>query len=101
MKAGAGVYEKGKLYLFKDWSDYDSGDGSLDYGTFGSNATNFYYGDDGNGIGRLAGKITDVKIVIGGYWGRKTPSIFTYFWIQDGNGGGWLPTTWIGTTGLN
>jgi hypothetical protein len=101
MKAGAGVYEKDKLYLFKDWSDYDSTDGSLDYGMFGSNATNFYYKDDGSGIGRLAGKITDVKIVIGGYWGRQTPSIFTYFWVQDGKSGGWLPTTWIGTTGLN
>lgn len=101
MKAGTGVYEKGKLYLFKDWSDYDSTDGSLDYGTFGSNATNFYYGGDRSGIGRIDGKITDIKIVIGRYYGKSTPDIFTYFWIQTKSGGGWLPTTWIGTTGLN
>jgi len=70
--------------------------GNIDPGVFSRNFSNIYWDNVKKGSS-LNVKITAVKFIVGPYYGKPEPNVFTYVYctVPNTDKGFWVPTTWI------
>ena len=97
IRNGIGAYKDNQWRGYQQVNtNYVDSKGNIDPGVFSRNFSNIYWDNVKKGSS-LNVKITAVKFIVGPYYGKPEPNIYTYVYCTTPNTdkGFWVPTTWI------
>ena len=97
IRNGIGAYKDNQWRGYQQVNtNYVDSKGNIDPGVFDRNFSPYTWNNVKKGT-LLNVKITAVKFIVGPYYGKPEPNIYTYVYCTTPNTdkGFWVPTTWI------